>query len=104
VLDRAGLEARACECYGVVKGEFDRLLPHLRQTEAVSEGVLGHLEGPGRVGQVPVNFLRRHVGHAVEAHLRRDLDAGDPLKSGHVLTLSGGRTSTDNRFVIGKLA
>jgi CRP-like cAMP-binding protein len=28
VLDRARLEARACECYGVVKKEFDRLLPH----------------------------------------------------------------------------
>ncbi|MFJ2992471.1 Crp/Fnr family transcriptional regulator [Pandoraea sp. NPDC087047] len=27
VLDRAGLEARACECYDVVKREFDRLLP-----------------------------------------------------------------------------
>lgn len=27
VLDRAGLEARACECYAVVKREFDRLLP-----------------------------------------------------------------------------
>lgn len=26
VLDRAGLEARACECYAVVKGENDRLL------------------------------------------------------------------------------
>lgn len=26
VLDRRGLEARACECYGVVKGEYDRLL------------------------------------------------------------------------------
>ena len=26
VLDRAGLEARACECYAVVKKEFDRLL------------------------------------------------------------------------------
>jgi CRP-like cAMP-binding protein len=31
VLDRAGLEMRTCECYGVVKREFDRLLtvPHL---------------------------------------------------------------------------
>lgn len=29
VLDRAGLEARACECYAVVKKEFDRLLPGL---------------------------------------------------------------------------
>jgi len=28
VLDRAGLEARACECYAVVKKEFDRLLPN----------------------------------------------------------------------------
>lgn len=27
VLDRAGLEARACECYAVVKRECDRLLP-----------------------------------------------------------------------------
>jgi CRP-like cAMP-binding protein len=27
VLDRAGLEARACECYGLIKREADRLLP-----------------------------------------------------------------------------
>jgi CRP-like cAMP-binding protein len=27
VLDRAGLEARTCECYAVVKEEYDRLLP-----------------------------------------------------------------------------
>ncbi|MEP6503307.1 MAG: Crp/Fnr family transcriptional regulator [Betaproteobacteria bacterium] len=27
VLDRAGLEERSCECYGVVKKEYDRLLP-----------------------------------------------------------------------------
>jgi CRP-like cAMP-binding protein len=27
VLDRPGLEARSCECYQVVKTEFDRLLP-----------------------------------------------------------------------------
>jgi CRP-like cAMP-binding protein len=29
VLDRPGLEARACECYAVVKKEFDRLLPEV---------------------------------------------------------------------------
>ena len=29
VLDRPGLEARACECYQVVKTEFDRLLPYV---------------------------------------------------------------------------
>lgn len=27
VVDRAGLEQRTCECYGVVKREYDRLLP-----------------------------------------------------------------------------
>lgn len=27
VLDRDGVEARSCECYRVVKGEYDRLLP-----------------------------------------------------------------------------
>jgi CRP-like cAMP-binding protein len=27
VMDREGLEARCCECYGVVKREYDRLLP-----------------------------------------------------------------------------
>jgi len=27
ILDRAGLEARVCECYAVVKREYDRLLP-----------------------------------------------------------------------------
>jgi len=31
-LDRPGLEARACECYQVVKTEFDRLLPDLIAT------------------------------------------------------------------------
>jgi len=29
ILDRAGLEARSCECYAVVKREYDRLLPAL---------------------------------------------------------------------------
>jgi CRP-like cAMP-binding protein len=29
VLDRPGLESRCCECYRVVKTEFDRLLPYL---------------------------------------------------------------------------
>jgi Mn-dependent DtxR family transcriptional regulator len=29
VLDRAGLQMRVCECYEVVKKEFDRLLPEV---------------------------------------------------------------------------
>ena len=28
VLDRTGVEKRSCECYAVVKKEYDRLLPH----------------------------------------------------------------------------
>ena len=32
VLDRQGLEQRTCECYAVVKKEYDRLLPDLKAT------------------------------------------------------------------------
>jgi len=28
-LNRGGLEARTCECYQVVKTEYDRLLPYV---------------------------------------------------------------------------
>jgi CRP-like cAMP-binding protein len=34
VLDRAGLEKRTCECYAVVKKEYDRLLPTDHATAA----------------------------------------------------------------------
>lgn len=36
VLQRAGLETRVCECYGVVKSEFSRLLSEVRAREGVS--------------------------------------------------------------------
>jgi len=32
ILDRPGLEQRTCECYAVVKREYDRLLPDLMAT------------------------------------------------------------------------
>jgi CRP-like cAMP-binding protein len=32
VLDRAGLEKRTCECYAVVRREYERLLPNLQET------------------------------------------------------------------------
>ncbi len=32
VLDRAGLEKRSCECYAVVRKEYDRLLPERMAT------------------------------------------------------------------------
>ncbi len=34
ILDRAGLEARTCECYAVVKNEYDRLLEPILVSEA----------------------------------------------------------------------
>jgi len=43
VLDRAKLEAQVCECYAVVKREYDRLLPVYRQLFAsVSAGSGAH--------------------------------------------------------------
>ena len=36
VLDRAGLERHVCECYGVVKKEFGRLLSDVRQRQPAS--------------------------------------------------------------------
>lgn len=39
VLDRPGLEARSCECYAVVKKEYDRLLPDLKRGRDTSNAV-----------------------------------------------------------------
>jgi len=33
VLDRSGLESRVCECYTVVKNEYDRLLRDVRKRQ-----------------------------------------------------------------------
>ncbi len=37
VLDRPALEARSCECYGVVKREYDRLLPRRQATQSAEQ-------------------------------------------------------------------
>ena len=39
VLNRPGLEARVCECYAVVKKEYDRLLPRKTAKAALAEPV-----------------------------------------------------------------
>ncbi len=39
VIDREGLEGRVCECYGVVKREFARLLPDAQQRPGAHMGV-----------------------------------------------------------------
>jgi hypothetical protein len=41
VLDRAGLEGRVCECYAVVRKEYDRLLPQSAGNERAPPGVPG---------------------------------------------------------------
>lgn len=41
VLDRAGLEEQACECYQTVKTEFDRLLPDVTAKDAVETPYTG---------------------------------------------------------------
>jgi hypothetical protein len=60
VLDREGLEAHSCECYGVVKKTFDRLLPG--RCEEGEEGDETRFSGhghyhPGRNG-VRSGYLR----------------------------------------------
>lgn len=44
VLDRPRLEAQACECYAVIKREYDRLLPQDRQY-GMRPGVRGGVDG-----------------------------------------------------------
>jgi hypothetical protein len=39
VLDRPGLEGRTCECYAVVKKEYDRLLPGVTAAATALQGL-----------------------------------------------------------------
>ena len=39
VLDRSGLETRACECYAVVKKELSRLLSDVRYRQDIAAAV-----------------------------------------------------------------
>ena len=43
VLDRTGLEQRACECYSAVRKEYDRLLPDRRATQAAAHQRATHV-------------------------------------------------------------
>lgn len=47
VLDRAGLEARSCECYAVVKREYDRLLPRCSTVRLFDRAVPAGRSDPG---------------------------------------------------------
>jgi DNA-binding transcriptional regulator YhcF (GntR family) len=37
VLNRVGLEAASCECYGTVQGGFERLLPHTYENNPTTD-------------------------------------------------------------------
>jgi hypothetical protein len=55
VLDRNGLEASACECYGLVKREFDRLLPHRHRAALPEAGTSGRPEGEAICSLTPLH-------------------------------------------------
>ncbi len=50
VLERAGLEARACECYAVVRKELDQLRSDVRQRQDLSNGHRYAAAGTRRAG------------------------------------------------------
>ena len=58
VLDRQGLEHRTCECYAVVKKEYDRLLP---EVAAAQPGDTGPRAMPARAPEHPGRATQRHA-------------------------------------------
>ena len=58
VLDRAGLEARACECYGVVRKELSRLLSDVQYRQ---EGVPPAADSRPRQTRSPGESLKQGV-------------------------------------------
>src|SRR3546814_2335880 len=49
ILDRAGLELSACECYSAIRSNFDRLLPH------VNNSAVGRQAAPALIAE-PVSL------------------------------------------------
>ena len=63
VLDRQGLEQRSCECYAVVKKEYDRLFPERTGNECRHYNVCVENSADGRrsgAGQVAGNSCNTH--------------------------------------------
>ena len=54
VLDRPRLEARVCECYAVVKREYDRLLPH--ETPLATLACTARVASTVQVGKDPAHL------------------------------------------------
>ena len=95
LLDRPGLEQRACECYAVVKREHERLLglPGRRETLPLSEFIDQNMEAivaeweafartllPAAAGMTPL-ALRDHAGailQAIAKEIRSDHTGAQP--------------------------
>ena len=52
VLERSGLETRACECYAVVKKELGRLLSDVRHRQGISPSPDSRLRPPGPAREI----------------------------------------------------
>ena len=57
-LDRAGLEARLCECYAGVRNEFNRLLPEAAMLRPVAKGMC--FDSNNRDGQDATSVENTH--------------------------------------------
>jgi CRP-like cAMP-binding protein len=55
VIDRSGLESRVCECYAVVKNEFDRLFAELQNHQAIFSASHTHPSSRLQVGKARKN-------------------------------------------------
>lgn len=65
VIDRAGLEKLACECYQTVKTEFDRLLPDVTAKDAVETPYTG-ISNAARLVRREVSPTRKHSSTAYQ--------------------------------------
>ena len=106
VLDRAGLESRVCECYAVVKREFDRLLQLPGRAEALSlsgfinrniSGIEAQWEAfartllPAAATMTPI-ALRDHarpILQAIAQHIESDKPGAGPLGEATAATTHG---------------
>jgi CRP-like cAMP-binding protein len=112
VLDRAGLERRTCECYAVVKREYDRLLPAARGI-ASTQAMLGRVAeqsadvcGPAdrralrrAVPQVPVGLAHAKQGRAAPGRQARAACRSSPCSLAHG-TQPAGRLWLDRELAI----
>lgn len=73
VLDRSGLASRVCECYAVVKNEFDRLLCDVRNRQ--------ELPSASRIGKIFTQTLGTH--QPPKAHCLLDSQDAFAHRSAH---------------------